>query len=424
MLLDFDHHATTPPDPRVLEAMLPYLSDKYGNPSSLSHRRGLAAAAVELASREQVAGLLGVEPNEIVWTSGATEANNLALKGVLAGAMDRRGLVTVATEHRSVLDPARRLGRAGHPVTILPVNGRGELDLNRLESAITPETALVSVMWANNEIGTIAPMGEIAAICRRKEAWLHSDATQAVGKIPVDLRSVGVDLLSFSAHKIYGPPGIGALVVRRDRGRIPLMPLIDGGGQQSGMRSGTLPLALIVGFAKALALCEQEREATALRLAGLRDQLWSELSQRIPGIVRHGGPERVAFCSATGRSFSENKTTTLGAVLPHNLSVGIPDLDGDALLVRLQQSDLCVSSGAACSSNNREPSHVLTALGVPERLARASVRFGLGKGITPAEVSLAAVILCEIVQELRERTAGSRFENPTTTSSLDSLETS
>jgi cysteine desulfurase len=394
MLLDFDHHATTPLDPRVLEAMLPYLSDQYGNPSSLSHRRGLAAAAVELAAREQVAGLLGVAANEIVWTSGATEANNLAIKGVLAGAVDRRGLVTVATEHRSVLDPARRLARAGHPVMMLPVDGRGQLDLDRLESAITPETALVSVMWANNEIGTIAPLPEIAAICCRKGVWLHSDATQAVGKIPVDLRSVGVDLLSFSAHKLYGPPGIGALVVRRDRGRIPLVPQIDGGGQQSGIRSGTLPLALIVGLAKALELCEQERESTAVRMAGLRDRLWSELVQR-------GDPSStVAFFSEKGRSFSEKKTT-LGAVLPHTLNVGIPDLDGDALLVRLQQSDLCVSSGAACSSNNREPSHVLTALGVPERLARASVRFGLGKDTAADEVSHAARVLSQIVIDLR-----------------------
>ena len=401
MLLDFDHHATTPLDPRVLEAMLPYLTDQYGNPSSLSHRRGLAAAAVELASREQVAGLLGVEANEVVWTSGATEANNLALKGVLAGAVDRRGVVTVATEHRSVLDPARRLARAGHPMTVLPVDPRGRIDIEELERAITSETALVSVMWANNEIGTIAPLPEIAALCHQKGAWLHSDATQAVGKIPVDLRSTGVDLLSFSSHKLYGPPGIGALVIRRDRSRIPLVPQIDGGGQQSGVRSGTLPLALIVGFAKALELCEQEREATAVRLAGLRDRLWSELTQRIPGIVRHGGSSpNVACFSEKGRPFSEKKATEW-TVLTHNLNVGIPDIDGDALLVRLQKSDLCVSSGAACSSTNREPSHVLTALGVSERLARASVRFGLGRWTTADEVTQAAAILGTIARDCR-----------------------
>lgn len=388
MLLDFDHHATTPLDPRVLEAMLPYFAEKYGNPASISHRRGLAAAVVEQSAREQVADLLGADPRGIVWTSGSTEANNLALKGVVSGAIDRRGLVVVATEHRSVLDPAKRLSRSGHPVTILRVNPQGQLDLDQLERAITPETALVSVMWANNEIGTIAPMAEIAGICPRKGVWLHSDATQAVGKIAVDLRTTGVDLLSFSSHKIYGPPGIGALILRRDRDRIPLVPQIDGGGQQWGIRSGTLPLALIVGFAKALELCEQEREATAARLAVLRDRLWSELVERIPGIVRHGG-------------LSPSVALPQPSMLPHSLSVGLTDVDGDALLARLQQSDLCVSSGAACSSTNREPSHVLTAMGVPDRLARASVRFGLGKSTSAAHVMQAAEILSTIARKLR-----------------------
>ena len=386
MLLDFDHHATTPLDPRVREAMWPFLSGQYGNPSSLSHRRGLAAAAVEQSARERVAGVLGVEANEIVWTSGATESNNLAIKGILSGGATRRGLVVVATEHRSVLDPAKRLARAGHPVTVLPVDRCGQIDLDQLERAITAQTELVSVMWANNEVGAIAPLNEIVEICQRKGVWLHSDATQAVGKIPVSLRSTGVDLLSFSSHKMYGPPGIGALVIRRDRGRIPLVPLIDGGGQQSGVRSGTLPLPLIAGFALALELCEQEREATATKLAALRDRLWSELVQRIPVIVRHGVPE----------SPVDWRSSPPG-VLPHNLSVGIPGIDGDALLVRLQQSELCVSSGAACSSMNREPSHVLTALGVSDRLARSSIRFGLGRWTTAEEVSQAVDILVAIV---------------------------
>ena len=387
MLLDFDHHATTPLDPRVLEAMLPYFMEKSGNPSAISHRRGLAAAEVEQAAREQVAAILGVDPREVIWTSGATEANNLALKGLLSGRVDRRGLIVSAIEHRAVLDPARKLARAGVPLTILTVDQLGRIDLAELERAITPETALVSIMWANNEIGTIAPMDEIAAICRKHSVWFHSDATQAVGKIPVDLQKTGVDLVSFSSHKIYGPPGIGALIVRRDRGRIPLTPQFDGGGQQAGLRSGTLPLALIVGFAKALTLCEQEREATAARLSKLRDQLWRELCARVPGLVRHG--ESAAH-----------------GTLPHNLSVGIPDLDGDALLVRLQKSDLCVSSGAACSSTNREPSHVLTAIGVPEKLARASVRFGLGKNTTEDDVHRAAEILTAMVRDLRSEQPG------------------
>ncbi len=408
MLLDFDHHATTPVDPRVLEVMLPYFSAKYGNPASISHRRGLAAAAVEQSAREQVAALLGVDPREVIWTSGATEANNLAIKGVVAGSVDYRGLIVGSTEHRSVLDPAKKLARSGVPVAVMPVDGRGQLDLDVLWKAITRETILVSVMWANNEIGTIAPLDEIASICREKGVWLHSDATQAVGKVAVDLRATDIDLMSLSAHKFYGPPGIGALVVRRDRGLFPLVPQIEGGGQQSGRRSGSLPLALIVGFAKALELCEQEREATTVRLATLRDLLWSELAQRIPGIIRHGWPSpNVAFFSENGRPLAEKKATEEAAllepqpsVLPHNLNVGLPDIDGDALLARLDQSDLCVSSGAACSSTNREPSHVLTAIGVPERLARASVRFGLGKWTTADEVVQAAAILAAIVENL------------------------
>jgi cysteine desulfurase len=392
MLLDFDHHATTPLDPRVLESMLPYFTEQYGNPSSLSHRRGLAAAAVELTARKQVAELLGVDPREVIWTSGATEANNLVIKGLLSGVGDRQGLIVSAIEHRAVLDPARRLARAGIPLTVLPVDRLGRIDLTELERAITSATGLVSIMWANNEIGTIAPMEEIAVMCRKHGVWLHSDATQAVGKISVDLQNTAVDLLSFSSHKIYGPPGIGALIVRRDRGRIPLVSQIDGGGQQSGLRSGTLPLALIVGFAKALALCEQEREATAVRLSQLRDQLWRELSARIPGLIRHGVPVVAAEAA---------ETTAQPRCLPHNLSVGIPDVDGDALLVRLQKSDLCVSSGAACSSSNREPSHVLTAIGVSEKLARASVRFGLGKDTTEDNVLRAAEILAAMVQGIR-----------------------
>lgn len=382
MLLDFDHHATTPLDPRVLDVMLPYFREQYGNPSAISHRRGLAAAEVEQAAREQMAEILGVDPREVVWTGGATEANNLAIKGLLSGTVNRRGLIVSAIEHRAVFDPAGKLARAGTPLTVLAVDQLGRLDLTELERSITSEAALVSIMWANNEIGTIAPMDEIATICRRRGVWLHSDATQAVGKIPVDLQKTGIDLLSFSSHKIYGPPGIGALIVRRDRGRIPLMPLIDGGGQQSGLRSGTLPLALIVGFAKALSLCEQERDATAVRLSRLRDQLWNELNVRIPGLIRHGGG-------------------TADETLPHNLNVGIPKVDGDALLVRLQKSELCVSSGAACSSTNREPSHVLTAIGVPGQLARSSIRFGLGNGTTEADVMRAVEILVAIVKALR-----------------------
>lgn len=380
MLLDFDHHATTPLDPQVWEAMQPYFGPSYGNPSSSSHRRGLNAAAVETHCRERVANLLRVEPREVVWTSGATEANNLSIQGLLRAEGPHCGMVTSAAEHRSVLDPARRLRRMGWPVTILPVDSKGRVDLGQLASAITPQTKLVSLMWANNEIGTISPLSEIAGLCRQRGVWLHSDATQAVGKIPVDLQTTEVDLLSFSGHKIYGPAGIGVLVVRRDRGPIPLQPLMEGGGQQGGLRSGTIPLPLIVGLTEALTLCEAIRVADALRLSELRDRLWHQLSTAIPGIVRH---------------------TPDGEILPHNLSVGIPGIDGDALLVRLRDSELCVSSGAACSSSNREPSHVLTAIGVPDSLARSSVRFGLGRATTDTEVDSAVAVLAEIVRSLK-----------------------
>lgn len=381
MLLDFDHHATTPLAPAVWEAMQPYFGPEYGNPSSSSHRRGLRAAEVELSCRTRVADLLHVEPREVLWTSGATEANNLAIQGVLRAAGPQRGLVTAAAEHRSVLDPSRRMKRSGWPVTILDVDASGLFDLAQLDQAITPQTALVSSMWANNEIGTISPVTEIARICQERNVRLHSDATQAVGKIPVDLSTVEVDLLSLSAHKFYGPPGIGVLVVRRARGPIPLVPLIEGGGQQGGLRSGTLPLPLIVGLTEALTLAEQTRESEATRLAQLRDQLWSELSQATPALVRH----------------------TPDHALPHNLCVGIPGVDGDALLVKLRETDLCVSSGAACSSSNREPSHVLTAVGVPDALARASVRFGLGRGTTVQEVNQAVKTLAKIVRDLRNQ---------------------
>lgn len=392
MLLDFDHHATTPLAPQVWEAMQPYFGPSYGNPSSSSHRRGLEAAAVEAQCRERVASLLQVDPREIVWTSGATEANNLAIQGFLRAEGPQCGMVTSAAEHRSVLDPARRLRRTGWPVTILPVDSKGLVDLDQLASAITPQTKLVSLMWANNEIGTITPLSEIAALCRERDVWLHSDATQAIGKMPVDLPATDVDLLSFSGHKIYGPAGIGALVVRRASGPVRLQPLIEGGGQQGGLRSGTLPLPLIVGITEALTLCEATRVADALRLCELRDRLWQQLCAAIPGIVRHtpyDGWEGEAPAQTT-------------QVLPHNLNIGIPGVDGDALLVWLRESELCVSSGAACSSSNREPSHVLTAIGVPGPLARSSVRFGLGRATTEVDVAQAVAVLAEVVRSLRE----------------------
>ena len=268
------------------------------------------------------------------------------------------------------------------PDSLVPTDSgdHGLVDLNHLEQALTPATSVVSLMWANNEIGSISPVSAIARICRDKGVWLHSDATQAVGKIPVNPSASGVDLLSFSGHKIYGPPGIGVLIVRRERGPIPIQPLIEGGRQQGGLRSGTLPLPLIVGLTEALSICEQLRETEAAHLAARRDQLWGELSAAIPGLVRHTPID------------SRHPT------LPHNLCIGIPGIDGDVLLARLRESDLCVSSGAACSSSHREPSHVLTAIGVAGPLARSSLRFGLGRGTTSDDVSRAVHILAEITR--------------------------
>lgn len=380
MQLDFDHHATTPVDPLVWEAMQPYFCREFGNPSSTSHRRGLQAAQIEQRCRERVAELLHADPREVIWTSGATESNNLAIQGILKSLGPQFGMVTAASEHRSVLDPARRMKRGGWPVEILKVDDHGLIHRNDLKGAITSQTKLVSLMWANNEIGTIAPMIDSANLCRERNVWLHSDITQAVGKIPLDGAVKEVDLLSFSSHKLYGPPGIGVLIVRRRHGPIPLQPLIEGGGQQGGLRSGTIPLPLVVGLTEALTVCDQRRVSESTRLASLRDLLWHNLTIAIPDLVRHT-PEH--------------------DVLPHNLNIGIPGVDGDALLVQLRQSDLCVSSGAACSSSNREPSHVLTAIGVPDALARASIRFGLGRWTTSQEVHRATEILVGIVRSLR-----------------------
>ncbi len=382
MSLYLDHHATTPLDPQVFEAMVPFFHEEFGNPASSSHRRGLrAAAALELA-REEIGQSLGADPRGLVLTSGATEANNLAIKGVLAGAGERRHLIVAATEHRSVLDPARRLARNGFDVTILPVDHRGHINLNQLAEAITPKTALVSLMAANNETGLLHPLDEIASICHQKGTLWHCDASQAIGKIPFHVDALGVDLLSFTAHKIYGPGGIGALWVRRDYERIPIVPLVDGGGQEQGLRSGTVPLPLVIGFAEAVVMAKKLRALEEAFVGTRRNELWEQLSQAIPDLVRHGDPDQS---------------------LPHTLNVGIPGVDGDALLVKLQLSELCVSSGAACSSMNREPSHVLTAMGVPGPLARASLRFGLGRDNTPEGIVRAVEILSGIVSDLRRK---------------------
>lgn len=377
--LYFDHHATTPLAAEVLEAMLPWWTERSGNSAS-QHRCGRAAAAAIAAARADLAAALQCLPEEIIWTSGATEANNLAIKGVMHATGPGSHLLVNAGEHRAVLDPARRLMRSRTPVTILPINREGAVDPDAVAAAIRPETRLVSVMLANNEVGTINDVAAIGAICRQQGILLHCDAAQACGHIPIDLTRWPVDLLSITAHKLYGPQGIGALVVRRSGERLPLEPLLDGGGHERGLRSGTLPVALIVGFAAAIRLTHANMPQESRRVSALRDLLWEQLQRRVEGITRNG--------SATRR-------------LPHNLNVTIPDLDGDALLVRLAETELAVSSGAACSSANPEPSHVLRAMGLSDVQARASLRFGLGRGTTREEVERAAEIVATAVQQVR-----------------------
>ncbi|MEB3348657.1 MAG: cysteine desulfurase family protein [Cyanobacteriota bacterium] len=375
MLTYLDHQATTPCDPAVVAAMAPWWSERFANPSSRLHRPALeAAAAVDLA-REQVAAALGMAAEAVVFTSGATEANNLALKGVTEAAAARGGprrrIVTLASEHRAVLDPARWLERAGAPLTVLPVQANGLVDLEQLAAAITDDTLLVSVMAANNEIGVLQPLAAIAALCRARGALLHVDAAQAVGHIPLDMSALNLDLLSLSAHKLYGPKGVGALLVRPG---VPLAAQLQGGGQERGLRAGTPPVPLLVGLAAALRLALADRDERALRLGTLRDQLWQGL-QALGDVRRNGAPG-----------------------LAHNLNVTIGGVDGGRLHARLRRQ-LAVSSGSACSQGS--PSHVLAALGRSRAEAAASIRFGLGRGTTAAEINTAIAAVSDAVAALR-----------------------
>jgi cysteine desulfurase len=389
-----DNHATTRVDPRVVEAMLPYFTEAYGNAGSVGHAFGEQAREAVESSRAMIALAIGAEPEEIVFTSGATESNNLAIRGVAERAK-RRGdhIVSVRTEHKAVLDPLARLARRGYDVTLLDVESHGSpragwLDPQRVADALQDATALVSVMLANNEIGVIQPLAEIAEICRARGVTLHCDATQAVGKIPIDVRRLGVDLMSFTAHKIYGPKGIGALYVRRTRPAVRLEAQITGGGQQDGLRSGTLNVAGIVGFGKAVELCVAELPAEMSRLASLRNRLWELLRERVDGIELCGpGLDELAARRGPLR-------------LPGNLDVAFGNVDGEALL--LAMGNLAVSSGAACSSTDPSPSHVLLALGLSEDLARSTLRFGLGRFNTAAEVDEAAETVAAAVARLRE----------------------
>jgi len=361
-----DHHATAPVDPRVLEAMLPYFSEKFGNASSRHHTFGDEANGAVSVAREQVASLLGAQKEEIIFTSGATESNNLALKGLASLNPDKKGIITVATEHKAVLDVCASLEKQGFEIIILPVGKDGRVSPEEISTAITPSIAGVSVMAANNEIGAINPIEEIGRICREKEVFLHCDAAQAAGKIPINVEKMNIDLLSLSGHKMYGPKGVGGLFVRGHRPRIRLRAQIDGGGHERGMRSGTLNVPGIVGLGKACEIAKKEMKEEGKRLVKLRDYLLGSLQENIPGIHVNGGMKHR---------------------LPGNLSVIIEGVDSEALLFKLKHEGIALSSGAACSTNKIEPSHVLQAIGIGEKDLFSSLRFGLGRKTIKSEIT-------------------------------------
>jgi len=384
-----DNHATTRTDPRVVEAMLPYFTGTFGNPASTSHAFGWEAKEAVDRARETIAAAVGAKAREIIFTSGATESNNLAIRGV-AERPGRKGrhLISVCTEHPAVLAPLEKLARRGFEVTLLPVTAAPQPQAGRIlpeqvAGALRDDTILVSVMLANNEIGVIQPLAEIGRICQERGVPLHADAAQAVGKIPVDVEQLGVDLLSFTAHKIYGPKGIGALYVRRPSAKTRLEPLLDGGGHEGGLRSGTLNVPGIVGFARALELCLQELPQQPQRLRGLRDRLFQGLTSAISGVTLNG-PE----------------LTLPELRLPGNLNVSIAYVEGEALLMNMK--DLALSSGSACTSAHPEPSHVLRSLGLSEESTRGSVRFGLGRFNTAEEVEYAIHTVTDTVTRLRK----------------------
>jgi cysteine desulfurase len=375
-----DNHATTAVDPRVLDAMLPYFTEKYGNAASRNHEFGWKAEEAVETARGQIARLIHASPREVVFTSGATESDNLAIKGV-AEAHRAKGnhIITQATEHKAVLDTCKRLEKYGFEVTYLPVNKEGLVDLENLRRAITPKTILISVMHANNEIGVLQPIEEIGKIAKQKKVLFHVDAAQSVGKIPVDVEKSGVDLLSISAHKLYGPKGVGVLYVRRKDPRVELAPMIDGGGHERGLRSGTLNVPGIVGLGKACEICQKEMMEESERLRRLRDKLNDAITSRLDDTFLNG---------------------SMAHRLPNNLNLSFAGVEGDALLMGI--NDVAVSSGSACTTATLEPSHVLRALGVSEDLAHSSIRFGLGRFNTEEELDYVANRVVETVKRLRE----------------------
>jgi cysteine desulfurase len=384
-MIYLDYNATTPVDPRVFEAMAPCFTQMFGNAASTSHAFGRAAAQAVIAARNQMAALLNVEQDarlgarEIIFTSGATESNNLAIKGVAECYRDKgRHIITQATEHKAVLDPCSKLQSLGFDVTVLPVDSGGLVSLTDLRSAIRPDTILVSIMAANNETGAVQPFREIGAICKERSVIFHTDATQAVGKIPLDVQADGIDLLSLSAHKLYGPKGIGALYIRKKNPRVRLTAMLDGGGHERGFRSGTLNVPGIVGLGLACQIAGDEMVNERMRLSALRDRLESALAQRIDPIVING--------PRTSR-------------LPHVANISFPGVDGMALLNALD--DIAVSSGSACTSASMQASHVLRAMGLSEEMAHCSLRFSLGRFTTVKEIDYAIEKLTRLIPSLR-----------------------
>jgi len=370
-----DNNATTRVDPRVVEAMVPFFAEHYGNAASRHHAFGWKAEEAVEEARAQVASLIGANSKEIVFTSGATESDNLALKGVAAMHRPRGNhLITAVTEHHAVLDPARRLEREGFRVTFLPVDRYGRVSVGQVAEALTEQTILVSIMAANNEIGTLQPIAEIGKLCKERGVLFHTDAVQAVGKVPVDVHAWGVDLLSISAHKLYGPKGVGALYVRRREPHVRLEPLFDGGGHERGMRSGTLPVPLLVGFGLACTLCQLEMPTEMERLRRLRERLRQGIVDKLDEVLLNGHP---------------------ADRLPGNLNLSFAHVEGEALMMTMR--NVAVSSGSACTSASIEPSYVLKALGLSDALAHGSLRFGLGRFNTEEDVDF---VIGEVVREV------------------------
>jgi cysteine desulfurase len=375
-----DNHATTPMDPRVLDAMVPYFTQYFGNAASRNHEFGWVAEQAVDKARKQIADLIGASAREIIFTSGATESDNLAIKGVAEMYAEKGNhIITAATEHKAVLDTCKKLEKSGYRVTYLPVKGDGLIDLDMLRESITDKTILVTIMYANNEIGVLQPVAEIGKICREKGVLFHTDGVQAIGKVPVDVNRDHIDLMSITAHKLYGPKGVGALYVRRKNPRVQLTAQMDGGGHERGMRSGTLNVPGIVGLGEACAICQREMPEETKRLMYLRDKLRNKLESELDEVYLNGSWEHR---------------------LPHSLNLSFAYVEGESLLMGI--NDVAVSSGSACTSATLEPSYVLKALGLGDDIAHSSIRFGIGRFNTEEEIDYVADKLINVVRKLRE----------------------